>query len=589
VLSAGPLAATVTRAVAVRNDSEHAGIGELLTRFAGRTAVVVGDVLLDGWITGRSDRLCREAPAPVVNVDRVDHMPGGAANVAVNLTALGARTILVGVVGDDPDGATLRELLADAGVDARLATVAGRPTVSKRRVVSADQILLRLDRPAPPWASEHAGRTGPPTGRTSVLRILADLAAGDRATGMVDAWIVCDYGAGAVRGPVHDWLVDHRDKLPLLAVDAHEPARWAGLSPDLATPSFAEAVAVLGTADGAAPGAASGDRARVVADYADELLRRTGARRLSVTLDVDGSIAVEKGAPPYRTVTDPVPDRYATGAGDVYLAAATLALASGATLPQAAEAGQLAAASAMRRLGTAVLDPAALRRSVGSARERGVGTTEADLMAAVAAHRAAGRQVVFTNGCFDVLHRGHVCYLRQAKRLGDILIVAVNSDESVRRLKGPGRPVSPEEDRVMLLEELSCVDYVVVFDELSPGVLIERLRPDIYVKGGDYRPDQIPEGPLVTRLGGRVVVVGRVAGRSSTEVIARIVDRAGGRSQVRPTGYSYRLMDGDDPVGTVSHDPAYRTAPAPGSSSDDLDRLTTQCVPGIGGMPAGPE
>jgi rfaE bifunctional protein nucleotidyltransferase chain/domain len=198
----------------------------------------------------------------------------------------------------------------------------------------------------------------------------------------------------------------------------------------------------------------------------------------------------------------------------------TLALLAGSPPQLAAEVAQLAATAATRLPGTAICDLAALGAAADAAEQRVV-VAEA-LARKVAEHRRHGRRIVFTNGCFDVLHRGHVGYLNQAKRLGDVLVVAVNSDESVRRLKGPDRPVNPEADRVAVLAALSCVDHVVLFDADSPTALLEAVRPDVYVKGGDYRPDLIPEAPLVHRLGGEVRVLDYLYDRSTTKIIERI-------------------------------------------------------------------
>jgi D-beta-D-heptose 7-phosphate kinase/D-beta-D-heptose 1-phosphate adenosyltransferase len=287
------------------------------------------------------------------------------------------------------------------------------------------------------------------------------------------------------------------------------------------------------------------DRAVLAESRLAELREHTGADVVAVTLDTEGAVVGGADGEPRRSHSTPVPASHAVGAGDAYLAAMTLALAAEAPLPTAAQLAQLAATITVSDTGTCVCRREELLGALGTeADDTGhpvlVGTDELD--AIVDDHRRSGRSVVFTNGCFDVLHPGHVRYLQQARALGDLLVVAVNSDGSVRRLKGPDRPVNPVEDRVTLLAALACVDHVVVFEEDSPAALIESVRPDVYVKGGDYPPEMVPEAPLVRRLGGQVRTLGYVPDRSTSAIIDRI------RSQpaVAPSG------GGDGPGHTLA-------------------------------------
>jgi D-beta-D-heptose 7-phosphate kinase / D-beta-D-heptose 1-phosphate adenosyltransferase len=476
---------------------------DLLHRLRDRAprVVVVGDLLLDGWWVGRTNRVAREAPAPVVEIESRTHAPGGAGNTAANLAALGAQVRLVGAVGDDDAGATLLDLLRAAGVE--VSGVSSTPaiaTVTKNRVVVAEQILLRLDEPCRPVLPDdvHAEVTA------SLIGALRD----------ADAIVVCDYGRGAHVADVATGL-EAAGRPDLVVVDAHDPTAWAALRPDLATPNAAEAFAVLGV-----PAPPRDERVQFIVDSAAALLERTGATATVVTVDFDGTVVVGGRGLVHRTRTFPASESRASGAGDTYVAALTAARAAGAALPDAADLAQLAADVVVADFGTSVCTIDALEAQLTPGP---VPVLPADeLIRRIAADRAAGRRVVFTNGCFDVIHRGHTTYLQQAARLGDVLIVAVNSDDSVRRLKGSTRPINAAADRAGVLAALGCVDYVTVFETDTPIPLLEELRPDVYAKGGDYSPDMLEETPVVEAYGGEVRVLDYLSAQSTTELVARI-------------------------------------------------------------------
>ncbi|MDN3309396.1 D-glycero-beta-D-manno-heptose 1-phosphate adenylyltransferase [Microbacterium oryzae] len=463
--------------------------------------VVIGDYLLDGWWSGDISRLAREAPAPVVDVVERVHAPGGAANTAMNLAALGARVEAVGVVGEDEAGRSLRAALSEAGVDiTRLRPVAETRTTTKVRVMSGDQLMLRIDETHEGGWPQHA-----------IEGLVADALA---ATDGADAQLICDYGSTLLSDAVVAAL-GAGSRPALRVVDAHDLARWRGLEPDLVTPNAGETERVLG-----APLGAGEERPERVAAHAADILAASGAHAAVVTLDRTGTVLLQPGHPPLRTHAHPTPEKQASGAGDVFVAALTVAAAAGLPVTSACALAQQAADVAVRKPGTCVCSLDELAAWAG--RPSDAALTADQLAAEIERHRAAGERIVFTNGCFDVLHRGHTSYLRQAKRLGDVLVVAVNGDDSVRRLKGPDRPVNGSSDRANVLAALECVDYVTVFDEDTPSALIRRLRPDVYAKGGDYTPEMLAETAEVRAVGGEVAILDYVSDHSTTEILGRI-------------------------------------------------------------------
>ncbi|MEV0810508.1 D-glycero-beta-D-manno-heptose 1-phosphate adenylyltransferase [Micromonospora sp. NPDC050200] len=606
--------------------AEQRRLATVVESWLGRPVLVVGDAMLDEWRFAESDRLCREAPAPVLTLRRRISAAGGAANTAVNVATLGGRALLVAPVGADVAGDELHDCLDRAGVWDRTVGQPHRPTPVKRRMLAGNQILLREDSGDPEDPLDTDGVRGLLTALDCATEELKAVAGGAAPT-----LVVCDYGLGALPAPVRAWLVANRERYTTVALDAHDLADWRGLAPTVVTPSFAEAARLLARAAagfgaaprpagagatgpdlhldhppvdpadgpselsvGAAPGGAgerstgtigtgptgeptpgedrvamtgdglsvtgSGvavntaagegvDRAVLAESRLDELRAHTGADVVAVTLDTEGAVVGGADGEPRRSHSTPVPASHAVGAGDAYLAAMTLALAADAPLPTAAQLAQLAATITVGDTGTCVCRREDLLAALGTTPDGTPHPTlvgPAELDAIVTDHRRAGRSIVFTNGCFDVLHPGHVRYLEQARALGDLLVVAVNSDGSVRRLKGPDRPVNPVEDRITLLAALSCVDHVVVFEEDSPAALIETVRPDVYVKGGDYPPEMVPEAPLVRRLGGQVRTLGYVPDRSTSAIIDRI------RAQAAPSPQPPQSTRAPQPGNTVT-------------------------------------
>jgi D-beta-D-heptose 7-phosphate kinase / D-beta-D-heptose 1-phosphate adenosyltransferase len=513
---------------------------------------VLGDLMLDGWWTGEVHRLCREAPAPVVDLAARSYTPGGAGNTAMNLAAMGAEVRVIGCVGDDDNGRLLRGLLAEAGVDVQdVVLVAGHTTQTKCRVVSGGQVLLRID--------DGGGPVPAP-----VQDQLAEAAL--RAVDGADAFLVCDYGSGALptqlagqlrataqgadgqavaaQGATAQGADGQRadgqaaaahpaDRhVPVFVVDAHDARLWAELQPDVVTPNAQEAAAMLNAL------MPPRQRAQWVLDHGAELLAASGAGAAVVTLDTEGTQLVG-GTPPgpsgrlHRTWTRPAEDKQASGAGDTFVAALTLCLACDVPMSTAMDFAQTAADIVVRRFGTSVCSTEDLAVSLGQSAERILSADE--LARRLARARQEGQRVVLTNGCFDVLHRGHTTYLNQARQLGDLLVVAVNGDESTRRLKGEGRPINPALDRAGVLASLSCVDFVTVFETDTPIPLLELLEPEVYAKGGDYTAQMLAETAAVEAYGGRVEILDYVANHSTTAMVERITGRvAAGPGQGTP-------------------------------------------------------
>jgi D-beta-D-heptose 7-phosphate kinase/D-beta-D-heptose 1-phosphate adenosyltransferase len=482
----------------------------LLDAFGAIHVLVVGEAILDGYLEGTAGRISREAPVPIVELHSRSDAPGGAANAAVNLAALGAAVRFLSVVGDDDAGDRLLAALRAGGVDVDdVQRVPGRETLAKQRISAGGQMLLRFD----------TGSTDAPEPDTED-RLIEGLIA---AWPDVDVVVVSDYGYGVVTKRLLTVLGElQRCDERVVVADARDLRRYRQARVTAVKPNFAEACRLLGEPElrGSRPRAAQAGMA------GERLLDLTGARIVALTVDADGAFVFERDAPPYRTYATPHPSSRAAGAGDTFVAALGVALACGASAPIAAELASTAAGVVVRRPGTSACTVAQLREALAAdagKRVRG----GADLEARLRAWRDDDRRIVFTNGVFDILHRGHVTYLARAKGLGDVLVVGVNSDASVHRLKGPTRPINGLDDRVAVLEALSPVDLVVPFDEDTPERLIEQVRPNVFVKGGDYRRETLPEAPLVERLGGSVRILPFTEDRSTSGVIERVREAYG--------------------------------------------------------------
>ncbi|HEX7048447.1 MAG TPA: D-glycero-beta-D-manno-heptose 1-phosphate adenylyltransferase [Gammaproteobacteria bacterium] len=476
--------------------------------FRDRKVLVIGDAILDVYEKGRTEKLCREAPVPVVRLQERAFSCGGAANTAVNTAALGGEVSFLGVLGADREGDKLLDALAAQGVDTRsVIRTKHRRTITKTRVCASSSILVRVDE----------GDTAP-IDRECAAELVDSIR---RRIDKYDVVILSDYNYGLFSEEVlNDLKVLFASGAPPLVVDAKHPDRFRGLKPAAVKPNYEEAVNLLQV-----PALVREPRVEQIMKLGDDLLEKTGSALVAATLDVDGAILFERGAPPYLVSCLPQPDRHTIGAGDSFVGALALAIATGAPPRAAARLAAAAAAVVIRKDGTGICTAEELSAYFRGHTKR-VTTIDA-LMNIVCELRQENRRIVFTNGCFDILHRGHVEFLRQARSLGDTLIVALNSDESIRAIKGKGRPVNALEDRIEVLAGLQAVDLLIRFDGESPSELLRAVRPDVFAKGGTYSVDSLPEAELVRSLGGDVEIVPFRSTLTTSRLIERIQHPAG--------------------------------------------------------------
>jgi D-beta-D-heptose 7-phosphate kinase/D-beta-D-heptose 1-phosphate adenosyltransferase len=466
--------------------------------FKNVSVLVVGDVMLDRFWSGSTARVSPEAPVPVVAVTHNECRAGGAGNVAVNIARLGAKVVLSGISGADESADLLRAAVEAAGVTWSVCPSA-KETIVKLRVLSRNQQLLRMD--FEQSLARHADDL-------FTAQIKPHLAA-------VDVVVLSDYAKGTLN-QVEEIIRLCREAGKPVLVDpkGQDLTRYSGAT--LLTPNLSEFEAVVGPCDSEDTLLAKGEALRESLNVAALLVTRS--ERGMTLFHKDGSpISLPAKA---REVYD------VTGAGDTVISVMASAMAAGESLESAMALANTAAGLVVGKLGTASVTPEELEMAVSGGFTATIGPSalveDAMLLQRVTEAKAAGQRVVMTNGCFDLLHRGHVDYLIRARELGDKLIVAINSDASVKRLKGDSRPVTDVESRASILSALRCVDWVTVFDTDTPAQLIAKILPDVLVKGGDYRPEEIAGGDAVIAAGGEVRVLDFVDGFSTTAIIDKL-------------------------------------------------------------------
>lgn len=493
---------------------------EQLARYDTFTAMVIGDYMLDESIYGAAERLSPDAPVPVLHATRQEDRPGGAANVSLCIGALKGSVFCVGVTGDDPEGQRLREHLMEAGCNTSGFVIdPTRPTTVKRSLIG----LAQHRHPQKMFRMDLESRQPLSSGvRSELLEVI------DNHLREVDVVCLEDYNKGVCSDELCRQVIAmcRAAGKPVLvdpaAIEDFEKYRGA----TAITPNRSEAELATGLDT-----PVDSDPAHN-AQLSCRLLEKFDLEVVVLTLDRHGALLHERGGDPMQLPTNSRAVYDVSGAGDMVLAALAGAVANGFDWPEAVRFANAAAGLEVEVFGVQMIPFAAVQREIMAQQRQLAGKvrTIEELSVELAVHREAGHRIVLTNGCFDVLHVGHMLYLREAATLGDVLVVGVNSDAQVRKLKGEGRPVYAQHERLELLSELESITYLVVFEEPTAQQLIGHVMPDLYVKGGDYEPEQIVEHPLLQELGIEVRVLAHQPGLSSTEVIDRFTKAYGSRT-----------------------------------------------------------
>ena len=488
-------------------------IQDFLSQLPQINALVIGDLMLDEYLWGKTGRISPEAPVPVVDITREDLRLGGAGNVVNNLQVLGCRVAVCSVIGDDSDGRVLQsQLECNEDIDTSgIIFDPTRKTSRKTRIIASNQQMMRIDRESrTPLSSETEAQL-----LTNILKRIQATDNGQK----IDVIFLSDYGKGILTDSVLTQVIQAgRLKGIPVVVDpkGNDYRRYRGAT--LLTPNRAEA----------------SEAANI--EINDEETLAAAGRKILTEVELDALVLTrsEEGMSLFQQNKDQI--NLATrarevfdvsGAGDTVLALIGIGLAASLSLKQAAIVANIGAGIVVAKVGTSTVscqEILSVLSEVGLPEENKIQLVEplSDILKHAHNH---GKKVVFTNGCFDLLHAGHVSYLQRARELGDLLVLGLNSDASVQRLKGPTRPLVQQDDRAQVMAALACIDYVVIFDEDTPLQLIEALRPDILVKGGDYTPETVVGRQQVENWGGRVELISFVEGRSTTQIVDRIQSR----------------------------------------------------------------
>ncbi len=456
------------------------------------TISVLGDVMLDRYLFGKSDRISPEAPVPVVNISKTEDRAGGAANVAVNLNQLGIQTNLIGLLGDDEEGKILESILFGAGVSFHLKKIRSTNTTIKTRIQSRGQQLIRFDKDS--YSNESF------FSEDEINKIIINS----------HALIVSDYEKGATIG-IEKILKFCRENNVLSLVDPKGSSFKKYKFADILTPNETEFEAAVGKCR---------DESEMV-ERSTELISDLGLQAILITRSHKGMLLVtEDGG--FNHLQAEARDVYdVTGAGDTVIAVLAASIAAGEKIIDASKLANTAAGIVVGKIGVESVSPSQLKNKINQKKQCGICSIE-EIENISKIVRENGRKIVMTNGCFDILHAGHIKYLEEAKALGDILIIAINNDESVVRLKGKHRPINPLSDRMKVLDGLTSSDFIVPFEEDTPIELINKIKPDILVKGGDYSINEVVGAAEVREYGGDVKILSYLDNYSSSKIIEKL-------------------------------------------------------------------
>ena len=467
-----------------------------LPEFNQANVLVVGDIMLDRYWYGGTNRISPEAPVPIVKVDALEERAGGAANVAMNITSLGGSARLIGFTGIDEPAKVLDEQLTKRNVHCDFVSVSTHPTITKLRVLSRNQQLIRIDFEEGFNSVDH----------TPILERI------ESALSTSKVLVLSDYAKGALTAVQAMIKQAQKGNVPIL-VDPKgtDFERYRGAT--LLTPNMSEFEAVVGVCK----------TEQEIIEKGYQLIKQYDLKALLVTRSEKGMTLLQLDKPVYHLPTQAKEVFDVTGAGDTVIATLAASLAAGQSLEESCFLANAAAGVVVGKLGASTVSQVELSNAIRARTDDGFGVmTEETLKEEIRKARLRGEKIVMTNGCFDILHAGHVSYLANARKLGDRLIVAVNSDASVKQLKGQSRPINPLMQRMIVLGALDSVDWVVPFEEETPQRLIASILPDVLVKGGDYKPEDIAGGKEVIEAGGVVKVLNFEDGCSTTNIIDKI-------------------------------------------------------------------
>jgi D-beta-D-heptose 7-phosphate kinase/D-beta-D-heptose 1-phosphate adenosyltransferase len=492
----------------------------IINAFHNKHILVVGDLILDVYLNGTSTRLSPEAPVPVVDIKERKAMLGGAANTVCNLRTLGARVTYCTIIGTDSEGDEANNLLNDIGVDTQsVIPCPERRTLVKTRVVAGGHVITRFD----------AG-TQLPADESSCQRLIQFI---QNTYEQYDALIFSDYDKGTITAGLISAVNQLRHgRQKFIAVDSKRLPFFAELRPSLVKPNYDEAVKLFST------DVMFSGRVEQITSGRKILFEKTGASLIAVTLDHEGSLFFKNGEMIYRAHAPAIEVPHVAGAGDTFLSAFTLAYISSMEIAASAEISNAAAAIAVRKEATSACTNGELKCYFHIQNKRIDALTELEQLCKN--YRSQGKRIVFTNGCFDILHSGHVTYLHCAKELGDVLIVGINHDESIQRIKGKDRPINTLSDRIDVLSGLSAVDHLVPFgnqEDDTPIPLIKVICPDVFVKGGDYSKDKLPEADTVESNGGKIVFLPFIPDHSTTSIIQKINTFTSKKKKLKTVGH----------------------------------------------------